>query len=309
MVETLHALGQRLKAEGLDENRNPFLDVLQPHRYGTLPAAREALRRIGRRIEAEGLPRQLTPLTIGFLGYGNVVQGAREILEACFPIAKISPDELLRLDPNTSNPRVLYAVEFREEHTVEPLDSSSSFSLEDYWRRPERYRARFSRFLHHLTVIVNGIYWDERYPVLVSAEDLRTLYRGPHPKLKVIGDISCDIEGSIAVTRKATSPDTPCFVYDVDRDIVVDGWYQGRGPTIMAVDNLPCEFPVEASTDFGEALMPFLPAVCRADFEAPIHRLNLPEPIRKALILHRGQLTAEYLYLAEKLEGQERVRQ
>jgi alpha-aminoadipic semialdehyde synthase len=73
----------------------------------------------------------------------------------------------------------------------------------------------------------------------------------------------------------------------------------------MAVDNLPCELPFDASREFGVALMPFVPVLARTDFGKPLEKLDLPGPIERALILHRGRLTPEYEYI-EKFVSPER---
>ncbi len=66
---------------------------------------------------------------------------------------------------------------------------------------------------------------------------------------------------------------------------------------MMTVDNLPCELPFDSSREFGVALMPFVPAIAHTDFSRPLDRLDLPGPIRRALILHQGRLTPEYRYI------------
>ena len=64
---------------------------------------------------------------------------------------------------------------------------------------------------------MNCNYWDERYPRLVTIEDLETLHRGPGaPRLRVIGDLGCDVGGAIQCTTKCTEPGDPVYVYDVD---------------------------------------------------------------------------------------------
>ena len=70
----------------------------------------------------------------------------------------------------------------------------------------------------------------------------------------------------------------------------------------MAVDILPSELPRDASFSFSEALAPFVPALAAADFSRPYEELEIPGPIRKALILHKGELTDEYRYIASYLE-------
>lgn len=295
MIETLVALGQRLAAEGIE---TPFTALRQPYQYADLEEAKAHLREIGKGIAAEGLPEAIVPCVIGILGYGNVAQGVQEIL-GCLPVEEVEPEGLSRL-PRSS--RVLYTVVFREEDTVEPIDPPSRFSLTDYFRNPERYRAGFSRHLPYLTVVVNAVYWEKRFPRLVLRDDTEKLYRQQKtPALRVIGDITCDVEGAVEITRKATTPGEPCFTFDAATDRIVDGIHALPGPVVMAVDNLPCEFSAESSRDFGLALLPFLPAIAQADFTRPFEAVELPEPIRKATVLHQGKLTPTYRYLEQYL--------
>ena len=73
----------------------------------------------------------------------------------------------------------------------------------------------------------------------------------------------------------------------------------------MAVDNLPCELPVESSQEFGKALLPFAEAVARADYTVPYEDLDLPPAIKRAVVTHRGKLTPDYEYLQEYLDQHE----
>jgi saccharopine dehydrogenase (NAD+, L-lysine forming) len=301
MIESLHALGKRLAAEGLEDLENPFAEMKQPYQYQDLGEARAHLERVGERIIRDGLPASLTPFVVGFLGYGNVSRGAQEILD-CLPVDELQPEMLFSLERYALSNKTVYKVVFEEKDTVIAKDGLSAFSLEHYWQHPEGYRAVFSRYLPYLMVLINGIYWDERYPVLVSAADVKELFAGPkRPALRVIGDITCDIEGSIAPTRKATLPDQPCYVYDPMNDTIQDGVDNLRGPVIMAVDILPTEFPVDASAAFGDALLPFLPAIAAADSGGSFADWNLPEPMKKAVVLYQGKLAGPYRYLAEHL--------
>ena len=65
----------------------------------------------------------------------------------------------------------------------------------------------------------------------------------------------------------------------------------------MAVDTLPSELPREASISFGDMLMPFVPAIARADFETPLADLDLPAPLKRSVIVHRGEFTPDYKYM------------
>jgi len=153
-----------------------------------------------------------------------------------------------------------------------------------------------------MTLLLNCIYWDARYPRLVTKERLKELYSEHRPaKLRVIGDISCDIEGAIEATIKATTPEDPVYVYEPWEDTALPGW-RGSGPVIMAVDNLPCEIPEEASEYFGDRLKGFLPHIAATDLTKDFSSLTLPKPIKHAVIVHKGQLTPGYCYLERSLD-------
>jgi hypothetical protein len=77
---------------------------------------------------------------------------------------------------------------------------------------------------------------------------------------------------------------------------------EGPGPVVLAVDNLPCELPVESSQDFGDALMPFIPALVGADYTRTFEKLDLPAPIMRAMIAYQGVLTHDYGYLSNYID-------
>jgi len=295
-LETLWALGRRLAWEGA---ATPLTAIRHPHAYHDLAEAKAAGAEVGAAIRAEGLPEAVTPLVIGVTGYGNVARGAWEILDL-LPIKSIEPEALAALVGGEEARHVIYATTFREEHMVEPLTPRGPFDCQHYYARPEEYRGIFARYLPHLTVIVNGIYWDERYPRLVTRENLRALYGQGTPRLKVIGDISCDIEGSIECTVRATEEDAPVYVYNPFTGQTTAG-YAGEGLVVMAVDILPAELPRDASVEFSTVLAPFVLAIARADFSTPFEKLNLPPEIKRAMIVYRGALTPDYRYLEQYL--------
>jgi saccharopine dehydrogenase (NAD+, L-lysine-forming) len=291
MVDTLAGLGERLEVQGI---QTPFRRVRPAHEYGRVDLARAALAEVGRDIVEQGLPAELSPFVVGVTGYGHVAKGAWEMLDA-LGATEVEPVDLSALAANGDR-HVVYRVMFREEHMVEPREVGHRFDLKEYFTRPDLYRSRFEDHLPYLSVLTNCIYWDARYPRLVTKEWLKRTFAAGRPRLAAIGDISCDIEGSVEATVKATEPGEPFFVYEPATGAVRDG-VEGEGVLLMTVDNLPCELPFDASREFGVALMPFVPAIARADFGRPLDELDLPGPIRRALILHQGKLTPEYRYL------------
>jgi alpha-aminoadipic semialdehyde synthase len=299
MIDTLWALGQRLNWEGVP---NPFSDLGLAHQYVDLAEAKAAVAAVGERIAQEGLPEAITPLICGFAGYGNVFRGANEIIEL-LPVQEIEPHEVAAVASGSDYARnKLYKVVFKEEHTVEPISSEDRFELQDYYDHPEKYRPVFNNYLPHLTLLVNCVYWEAKYPRLVTKADLKQLYGAEEPpRLRVIGDISCDIEGAIEGTVKCTEPDEPVFVYDPNGDCAIDG-VEGRGPVIMAVDILPSELPRDASEYFSGVLMEYVPTIAQADYSVPFEELALPPEIKRAVIVYQGKLTPDYRYIEKYLE-------
>lgn len=297
MIDTLWALGRRLDWEGI---ANPFSQLYQARQYDGLDEAKAAVAAVGERITREGLPKELVPFVCGFAGYGNVFRGANEIIEL-LPVRDVQPHELDHLMREEHQASGLYKVVFKEKNTVEPVSSADRFDLQDYYDHPEKYRSKFHQHLPHLTLLVNCIYWEEKYPRLVTKQDLRELYgREDQPRLRVIGDISCDVEGAIEATLRCTELDNPLFVYDPFDERARDG-VAGRGPVILAVDILPSELPREASVYVSGKLLDYVPAIARADYSVPFEELDLPPEIKRAVVVHHGELTPDYRYLEEYL--------
>ncbi len=296
MIESLVALGKRLRSEHI---KSPFEAIKRPVEYSSIREAETALEVVGRWIESEGLPNEVLPLTVGVTGYGNVSQGAQEMLDI-LPTTEVGPEELKTVTEKTAGAKhTIFKTVFKEEDIVVPKQFGGTFVLQDYYDHPEKYDGIFETYLPYLTVLMNCIFWTPRYPKLVTKDYLRNRWR--NTRLKVIGDISCDVDGSIEATVKATDPASPVFVWDPYTDVAVDGW-EGNGPVVMAVDILPSELPRDASVYFSNVLKEFIPAIARADYDVDFEHLALPEPIKKAVILHRGKLTSEYEYMAKFLD-------
>ncbi|MCK4426994.1 MAG: hypothetical protein KAW16_00770, partial [candidate division Zixibacteria bacterium] len=294
MIDTLWALGHRLSWEKIP---NPFEQIKSAYQYESLAEAKEEISEVGKKIKTEGLNKSLVPLICGIAGYGNVSHGVQEILDL-LPIKEITPDEIFTLIRSSNySKNHIYKVVFKEEHMVEPISFKDRFELQDYYDHPEKYRSKFETYVPHLTVLVNCIYWDKRYPRLVTKKYIKQLFSNKErPNLRVIGDISCDVEGSVECNLKWTQPDNPIYVYDPFEDKAIDG-YEGTGPVILAVDNLPCEISKEASIYFSQVLKPFIPKIAKTDFSVDFDRCILPPPIKNAVIAYHGELAPNYRYI------------
>ena len=296
LIETLHAFGQKMKLNGIT---TPFAEIKQAYQYGSLEEAKNHIRKIGEIISTNGLPKELAPMTVGFLGYGNVSKGAQEMFDL-LPFETIEPNQLEQLmgkEREDSENHCLYKVIFKEEDIVRPLDGS--FNLQNYFDHPEQFESIFDNYLPHLKVLINCVYWTEKYPRFVTKENLKNNFDQIEKSgVKVIGDITCDINGSVEITKESTMPDKACYTYFAENDSFEDG-IQKTGITVMAIDNLPCEFPRDASTEFSQELKTFVDGIVTADFKADFNDIKLPYEIKKATVLYNGSLTEKFEYMQD----------
>lgn len=298
MIDTLWAYGQRLNYLGL---QTPFGSVKQAIQYPSLVAAKEDIAKVGWDIKRHGLDLPEGPLICGFTGYGRVSQGAQEIFDL-LPFDDLSPQHVANLfNGKDYSTNTLYKVVFKEEDMVVSVSPDFPFVLQDYYDHPQNYRSIFQNYLPYLSILVNCIYWAPRYPRFVTKRFLRRLWtQKSAPVLKVIGDISCDVEGSVECTVRPTSPGNPIYVYDPIKGDVKDGC-EGRGVVVMAVDNLPAEISLESSIFFSQSLMPLVRGIAEANFSGNFASSQLPAPSKKATILFRGQFTPDYGYMRDFL--------
>ena len=298
MIESLWTLGKRLEWEGVP---TPLSEIRRAYEYTSLEEAKSHIASIGNIIREQSVSPILSPLVIGLTGYGNVSQGAQEILDL-LPVEEIPPSRICTIhacDHHESNK--IIKIVFKEDDTVHPRDPERKFDLQDYYDNPQLYSSRFEHYLPYMTMLVNCIYWEPKYPRLITKDYLKSAFSGfTAPRLKVIGDISIDIEGSIECSVKATDPGNPVYVYNPLTDEAEDGW-KGFGAVIMAVDNLPCELPREASEFFSSALEPIALNLSTADLSQNYENISLLPEIKKAIILYKGELTPDYRYLTQYL--------
>jgi len=298
MINSLWSLGQRYKVLGID---TPFARLRQSYTYESLEEAKKEIREVGMEIASKGLPEEICPLTIAFTGYGNVSLGAQEIA-ALLPSMEISPEELLELKgrKDVAN-NVVYKTVFKEWNLSQPDDDKIEFELQHYYFHPELYHNVFEKYVPHISVLMNCMYWDNKYPRILTKDFLEKLYKEGNMKLTVIGDVTCDPDGSIECTHMVTYIEDPVFVYNpITREATMG--FKGDGILDMAVDILPSELPRESSIAFSNALFDYVEKIANADFNVPFEDIELPNPIKKALILHNGELTPDYKCIEQYLK-------
>lgn len=294
MIDSIWSAGLRYQYLGTD---TPFLKLKQARKYNSLSEAKEVLKDISTEISENGLPKEICPFVVGFTGYGNVSKGAQEILDI-LPHEEITPDQLQNLKNTDYSTKKIYKVIFKEEHLSEHKEDKP-FELQHYYNNPSEYRSVFEQYIPELSILMNCMYWTPEYPMIVTKNYLEKNY-SENFKLKVIGDITCDVNGSVECTEMGTHINDPIFVYDTDKRTFEMG-HKGKGLLMMTVDILPSELPRESSEFFSSALYPFVKSIAECDLNKQYPEINLPAEIKKALILLRGEFTPGYEYIEQYL--------
>lgn len=298
MIDSLSALGGRLALEG---RFGPLTKIRSAWRYADLEEARTEIAVLASELDPrEGFAGRDRPLVVGITGYGNVSQGAQEILRL-LPHQEHTASELRSLQSlDELDSGKLHLVVFKEEDMFCRV-ADGGFDLQEYFTQPTLYQSRFEDILPKLDLLVNAIYWTPDCPRLVTRNWVEEAWeKDQKGRLLVIGDISIDIEGSIECSLESTHPDNACYVYEATSGKILYG-LDGFGPVIVAVDNLPCELPRDASLTFSQALAPYVARLARANWNSSFEELDLPAELKRAVIAHKGNLTPEFHHLQESI--------
>mmetsp|Transcript_20113 Transcript_20113/g.36905 ORF Transcript_20113/g.36905 Transcript_20113/m.36905 type:complete len:741 (-) Transcript_20113:1128-3350(-) len=295
MIDTLQCLGRRLLASGYS---TPFLNCSSAYVYYDLDEAKRCVDKMGNRIEKDGLPMTLEPLVFAFTGNGNVTKGALEIFKL-LPHKMITLEEAKSIKSTSGPHNCLYGLMVEQKDIVKKTDcQEESFDVKHYRANPSEYESIFaSNVAPVCNVIVNGIYWDERYPRVLTKTEMTDLYKRGNKSLFAVGDISCDVNGSIEFLQHTTTIDKPFFSWNPATNEAVDDINED-GVAIMGVDILPTELSVESSKHFGDALLPLLKQLIIDGYSRDGQGYeNLPPELANACIARGGSLTPNFEYI------------
>ncbi len=236
---------------------------------------------------------QGTPVRVLIVGTGNVGKGSEEVCQ-WLGLTKIDIDELLS---GNVPPGSWYAV--ASSRHINRRTDEGAFDMQDFVEQGvDAYESTFDKLLGTFDILLQTPYWTERYPKHLSRE--RMLKHSESLPL-VVGDISCDINGSLECTTKASDIDTPAFTYDVNTNESTDGVLES-GITVMSIDNLPCELSFDASQHFSNILKGYMQNLMSIDLTKPFEDCGLIEELAGAVIVYNGELTPEYRYLQAFLD-------
>ena len=179
------------------------------------------------------------------------------------PIKMVDPDDLQEIFKNKNDPahkKTIYVASIHQHHMVRPEDPSKSFEKNDYYHHPSKYIPIFhEKYLPYINAIFNCMYWDTKFPRIITKEQIKYLASQNQSRLLGVSDITCDIDGSIEFLTKSTTLDSPFFTYNAMSEEVKDGVHgDDHGILFQAVDYLPTELAFDSSTHFGSKLLPFI---------------------------------------------------
>lgn len=231
-------------------------------------------------LHTEFSKAKLAPIKIVVTGGGRVGNGITEVLEG-MQVQRVSPEDFLN---KTFSVPVF--TQLHSEDYYQPVDGQT-WNSQEFYQNPAKYRADFLPYAHQAQILISGHYWNPRADVLFTREDMTQ----PDFKIEVIADVTCDIEGSIPSTLRATTIDAPFYDYNPATGQELKEFSDLAHTNVMSVDNLPCELPYDASESFGNQLIEY---VFPAFFDNDAQKI-----IEKASITKNGQLQPLFGYLED----------
>ncbi|MEE9361487.1 MAG: NAD(P)-dependent oxidoreductase [Cellulophaga sp.] len=225
----------------------------------------------------------LPTIKIFLTGKGRVGNGAKEMLDA-MGLKEVGFQEYL--ETNFDVP--VYCQQDVSEYNLRK--DGKKGNMQDFFDYPGDYKSNFMRFARVTDFYIAGHFHGDGAPFLFTREEAKQ----PDFKIKVVADISCDIDGPVASTIRSSTIADPIYGYDPITEKETD-FKNDNAIAVMAVDNLPCELPRDASVGFGEAFLTHvIPAFFNGDKDGVLKRARMTQ---------NGKLTERYSYLQDYIDG------
>jgi saccharopine dehydrogenase (NAD+, L-lysine-forming) len=222
---------------------------------------------------------QLKKTRVVFTGSGRVSEGIKEVLDL-MNIKEISPQEFISRPPNGA-----YYTQVTNWDLYHRKDGGL-WDQDHFYSNHDGYCCEFNNFLPYTDILINGMYWEDDIEPLFTKEDTTH----DNFSIKVIADITCDVEGSVPITMKATDIYNPTFGWSRSEQKMVEPYGEDT-IDVMAVTNLPTEMPKNASEEFGSSLLSdILPLLINGDRD---------DILKRARITEGGKLTEYFSYLQD----------
>jgi saccharopine dehydrogenase (NAD+, L-lysine-forming) len=166
-----------------------------------------------------------------------------------------------------------------------------NYDFNHFRKAPQEYESIFLPYTRVTDILITGHYWDPKSPIFFSKEDMKK----PDFRISIIADISCDVNGPIPATIRATTISDPFYSFNPFLEAEELAFSKLTNITVMSIDNLPGELPRDASLDFGKMLMSNVLHDLLTERSSPM--------VERATILSSGKLTSRYNYLNEYLNS------
>ncbi|WP_426063964.1 NAD(P)-dependent oxidoreductase [Flavobacterium sp. DSP2-3-1] len=269
-------------------------------RYAGIVGAYNSIRAFGIKFELFKLPKAealsgkealithlkrlvLPPLKFVITGTGKVGNGAKEVLDA-IKIKEVSVENYLTKNYTQPVYTQIDVLEYNKRKDGQVLDFT------DFYSNPKDYVSDFERFTKVSDIYITGHFHANEAPIILTREMLQS----NDCKVKVVADVSCDVNGPIACTLRSSTIAEPLYGYFPSENKEVDVFHPAA-VVVMAVDNLPCELPKDASEGFGEMFLEHvIPAFFNGDKDGILQR---------AKITTKGKLTPRFSYLQDYVDG------
>ncbi|MBQ0908955.1 alanine dehydrogenase [Flavobacterium sp. F-328] len=226
----------------------------------------------------------LPPIKFVITGSGKVGSGAKEILDA-MKIKSVNVENYLTKNYTQAVYTQIDVLDYNKRKDGQVLDHY------DFYQNPTEYETNFERFTTVSDIYISGHFHANEAPMILTQEMLNS----KDCKIKIVADVSCDVNGPIACTLRASTIAEPLYGYLPLENKEVDVFHPGA-IVVMAVDNLPCELPKDASEGFGQM---FLEHVIPAFFDGDKDGI-----LQRAQITQNGKLTERFSYLQDYVDGQ-----
>ena len=227
---------------------------------------------------------EVPPIKILLTGSGKVAFGAKEMLDA-MNIKQVGVEAYLNHSFNEPVYCMIDVLDYNKRTDEQVLDN------QDFYNHPEAYVSNFMRFAKMSDMFIAGHFYGDGAPYLFTREDAKS----DDFNIKLVADISCDIDGPVASTIRPSTIAEPVYGYDPQTESEID-FMDEKAIVVMAVDNLPCELPKDASEGFGEMFLEHvIPAFFNGDQDGVLERAKITE---------NGQLTPRFKYLQDYVDGE-----
>ena len=269
-------------------------------KYAGIVGTYNAIRAFGIKFELFKLPKAATlsgkeallahlkrlvlpPLKFVVTGTGKVGSGVKEVLDT-INITEVSIDNYLTKNYTQPVYTQVDVLEYNKRKDGSVLDPN------DFFHNPQEYVSDFERFTKVSDIYITAHFHANEAPKILTL----AMLQANDCKIKVVADISCDVDGSVACTLRSSTIDEPFYGYLPSENKEVEVFHPAA-IVVMAVDNLPCELPKDASEGFGAMFMQHvIPAFFNGDKDGVLQRAKMTE---------KGKLTPRFSYLQEYVDG------